>query len=274
MTDETNDAFVGAETRALTLGAITTRDASDTFEGERVYWALAYRYDETDTYNTTMQRGALAHVTAGSFPILEHHAHDRDPIGRCVEVDEQPEGLWVGFVLAPTARGAEIGKLIDGGFFRGVSVGFIPETGFKRKADGVTVYTRVNLLELSVVNCPSSQGALIDLTREFGVDQAALEAVYADVLTDEPDTRSAVDAAIETIRTELENLSTRDVAFSLTVTLLSTDEDDEEDCEDPTEPDVEPDEAISAAPVEMSATVEVAPRATTARDALRRLRRR
>lgn len=154
---------------AVRFGQITTRDDATAVNldrtEDRVYWALAYTYDEVDTYGTTMARGALRNVSVDDFRILEYHQKDRDPVGKPVALEDTDEGLWVGFVFADTPRAQELRKLVDGGFLRGVSVGFIPKDGYTRK-DGVLVFTEVELHELSLVNTPSSKGALIDLARD------------------------------------------------------------------------------------------------------------
>jgi HK97 family phage prohead protease len=164
-------------------------------EGRQIYTALAYRYEETDTYNTTLARGAMAHVRAEDFRILEYHKSDRDPVGKPLSVSETPEGPVVSFVFADTERARELQGLVDGGFLRAVSVGFIPTDGYTRE-DGVIVYTRADLHELSLVNTPASKGALISLARDMHADateMAELLGIDIDALSVENDDR-AIDA--------------------------------------------------------------------------------
>lgn len=154
-------------------------------DGRRIYTALAYQYGATDTYGTTMAPGAMAHVTADDFRILEYHRADRDPVGKPLSVTETDAGPEVRFVFADTERARELRGLVDGGFLRAVSVGFIPQDGYVR-ADGVTVFTRADLHELSLVNTPASKGALISLARDLGAPQADLEAIFGDLPEEEP----------------------------------------------------------------------------------------
>jgi len=162
-------------------------------EGRQIYTALAYTYDVVDTYGTTLARGAMAHVAPEDFRILEYHKSDRDPVGKPISVTETPEGPVVSFVFADTERARELQGLVDGGFLRAVSVGFIPTDGFTR-ADGVTVFTRADLHELSLVNTPASKGALISLARDMHADADQLADAFgvtvAD-LSDENDDRAA-----------------------------------------------------------------------------------
>jgi HK97 family phage prohead protease len=170
----------------VTRIAVLNRDAevSDTGENDGVYTALAYQYEATDTYGTTMQRGAMAHVAPDDFRILEYHRQDRDPVGKPISVEDTPQGPVVRFVFADTPRAQELRSLVEGGFLRAVSVGFIPTDGFVR-ADGVTVFTRADLHELSLVNTPSSKGALIQLARDMNAEQADLETIFGELPEDE-----------------------------------------------------------------------------------------
>jgi HK97 family phage prohead protease len=142
-------------------------------EGRRVYWALAYAEETPDSFNTTLARGAFNGTTVDDFRILMSHQRNEDPVAKPVELEYSPDGLMVGFVFAETERAAEVEHLVAGGFYRSVSVGFTAseEDTFLR-SDGVIVYRAAKLRELSIVNVPSSAGALIDLTRAAEVEAA------------------------------------------------------------------------------------------------------
>jgi HK97 family phage prohead protease len=167
------------EVRGENADTTIERDA----EGRQIYTALAYRYNETDTYGTTLATGSMAHVTPEDFRILEYHRADRDPVGKPVSVTETDAGPEVRFVFADTQRAQELQSLVDGGFLRAVSVGFIPTDGFVR-GDGVTVFTQADLHELSLVNTPASKGALISLARELGTEEADLTAIFGELPDD------------------------------------------------------------------------------------------
>lgn len=210
---------------------------------EKTYHALAYGYydgtpETIDTYGTTMAPGAFAHVTTDDFRILEYHNSGTDPVGKPVAVADGGDGLGVDFVLAPTDRGAELGTLIDNGFIRGVSVGFTPLDGYKMK-DGTIVFTKCDLHELSLVNCPSSKKALITLSRELGIDQRKLEEVYADVVREATPAEELRDALVQlapvleqrdvtdptdpkaTVATVLQLVSVADTAVDIVMQMLS-----------------------------------------------------
>lgn len=178
--------------RVARLDARGYGDVERDEEGRQIYTALAYTYDVVDTYNTTLARGAMAHVRPEDFRILEYHKSDRDPVGKPLSVTETPEGPVVSFVFADTPRARELQSLVDGGFLRAVSVGFIPTDGYVR-GDGIQVFTRCDLHELSLVNTPSSKGALISLARDMHADEgemAELLGIDLDALSAENDQRA------------------------------------------------------------------------------------
>lgn len=175
-------------------------------EGRRIYRALAYRYEETDTYGTTLARGSMAHVTPEDFRILQYHRADLDPVGKPLSVTETDQGPEVRFVFADTPRAQELRGLVDGGFLRAVSVGFIPLDGFVR-ADGVTVFTQADLHELSLVNTPASKGALISLARDMNADPADLVGIFGELPEDAPaEACPRCGCGTETEATEVEEL--------------------------------------------------------------------
>ena len=139
------------------LFEFTTRakaDAPDTFV------CLAYDCSGVDSYYTTMTSNAFMGTTIEDFRILQYHDASSDPVGKPIALNFTDRGLEVEFVFAETARAQELKTLVEGGFLRAVSVGFTPLQGFERE-DGVFVFTKCKLHELSLVNVPSSAGALI-----------------------------------------------------------------------------------------------------------------
>jgi HK97 family phage prohead protease len=201
MDDATTPDLGGLVTRTLAIDVRSAGTDGPSFDdqGRQIYTALAYAYDEVDTYGTTLASGAMSHVTAEDFRILEYHRADRDPVGKPVSVEETDAGPVVRFVFADTDRAKELRHLVDGGFLRAVSVGFIPTDGYVR-ADGVTVFTRADLHELSLVNTPASKGALIELARDLGTDPEDLAGLFGEL----PDTLEVEDAEPVAVRHEID----------------------------------------------------------------------
>lgn len=182
--------------------------------GRQVYTCLAYQYEPAvDRYGTTMQRGAMAHVQPEDFRILAYHDQRQDPVGKPISIEDTPEGPVVRWVFADTPRAQELRSLVDGGFLRAVSVGFQPDPKATTVRDGVTVFGRCDLLELSLVNTPASPGALIQLARDMNQDPAELRELFPEVAAEEPAAEEereveaeeapaadALAAAVETLR--------------------------------------------------------------------------
>lgn len=156
----------------------TLTDAVRTDEtGRRVYTALAYDTTSVDRHGTTMTGDALR-MAPGGAPVLLFHNSDAFPVGRVTGWQAGPQGPEVEFVLhgeTDEARTAQ--RLVDLGFLRGVSVGFIPTKATVREADGVLVYQDAELVELSLTPVPSSRLALVDLKRSIDDLLADLPAV-------------------------------------------------------------------------------------------------
>jgi HK97 family phage prohead protease len=168
--------------RAFRLDDTDTVEVDD--DGRRVYTALAYQYEPAvDRHQTTMARGAMSHVTVDDFRILEFHRSDSAPVGKPVSITDTPEGPVVKFVFADTDRARDMESLVAGGFLRAVSVGFFPDPAYTTvRSDGVTVFGKADLVELSLVNVPSSKGALIQLARDLDTPEADLADLLADLL--------------------------------------------------------------------------------------------
>lgn len=154
------------------LGEHITRSGGETSittdtEGRRVYTALAYDTTSLDRHGTTMTNDALK-LAPGGAPVLLFHKSDAFPVGKVIGFSAGPMGPEAQFVLhAETEEARTAQALVDAGFLRGVSVGFIPRTAEFREEDGAIVYTDAELVELSLTPTPSSRLALVDLKRSI-----------------------------------------------------------------------------------------------------------
>ena len=100
------------------------------------------------------------------------HQYDKPPIGRTLSIrqNKKKETIFeIEFVEKETYEFADtIYKLCKGGFLNATSVGFIPieyEKG-KKESDATRVFTKVELLEISIVPVPSNPEALITARNE------------------------------------------------------------------------------------------------------------
>ena len=136
-------------------------------EGRQLYTALAYDITEPDRHGTTMTPGSLDADLERGVPLMLWHDRESFPVGKVVSWEWTEKGPVARFIFADYDKAHLARTLVDTGFLQAVSVGFIPKEGFVRDADDVIVFTRSELVELSLTATPSSRGALIDLKRSI-----------------------------------------------------------------------------------------------------------
>ncbi|MFE7804129.1 HK97 family phage prohead protease [Streptomyces sp. NPDC057430] len=118
--------------------------------------------------------GYLERFAAGAFrktineagarvKLLRGHDARSLPVGRAVELREQPNGLYGAFRVAETAAGDELLTLVRDGVADAFSVGFRPIREREQRTDSgmIVVRTEVQLMEVSVVALGAYPSALI-----------------------------------------------------------------------------------------------------------------
>lgn len=100
--------------------------------------------------------------------VLWAHRHDLLPIGKSVDIWGENGALFATIEFAQTEFAQQIQKLFEGGFLRGVSVGFRALKIAQRSGSGKrgTIFERQELLEISAAPVPMHPSAL-------ATDQAA-----------------------------------------------------------------------------------------------------
>lgn len=136
-------------------------------QGRQVYTALAYDITEPDRHGTTMTPGSLEADLDRGIPLMLWHNRESFPVGKVISWEHTERGPVARFIFADYEQAALARTLVDTGFLQAVSVGFIPKEGYVREADDVVVFTRSELVELSLTATPSSRGALIELKRSL-----------------------------------------------------------------------------------------------------------
>jgi HK97 family phage prohead protease len=147
------------DSRAAVPGARLTDD------NRRIYRALAYDTTAVDRHGTIIEPAAFRPVNLDNFPLILWHSDTQFPVGRVIEWNITEQGPVAGFVFADTAEAREAELLVATGFLNGVSIGFIGYEAENQK--GITVYTDVEVIELSLTPTPSSRAALVNLERSI-----------------------------------------------------------------------------------------------------------
>ena len=120
---------------------------------------------EVDRYGTIIVPSGIDYTAYLNNPIvLAQHDSDDWPIGKCLGFMMNGENLEATLQFHRiTEEACEVADLVAAGYVRAVSVGIIPIESEEQTIDGktVTVYTKSELVEFSVVSIPANRQALI-----------------------------------------------------------------------------------------------------------------
>ena len=143
---------------------------------------------EPDSYGDIIQAGAFAssiaqHKRDGTAPaMLWGHDPDR-PVGKWVEFREDQRGLFVrGEFRLSTTAGHDAYQHVKGGDLNGLSIGYrVMPGGSKPGPVGVTLLTKLDFLEASIVAFPANRSARVTGVKSFG-SRAELESILREHL--------------------------------------------------------------------------------------------
>lgn len=134
-------------------------------EKENDIYTFVVSTPEVDRYGTIIVPSGIDYQAYLNNPIvLAQHDSDKWPIGRCLGFAMNGENLEATIQIeCITEEGKKLNKLINAGFVKAVSVGIIPNEYEDKTIDGqkVTVYTKSELVEFSVVSVPANRQALL-----------------------------------------------------------------------------------------------------------------
>jgi len=120
---------------------------------------------EVDRYGTIIVPSGIDYTAYLNNPIvLAQHDSDDWPIGKCLGFMMNGENLEATLQFHRiTEEACEVADLVAAGYVRAVSVGIIPIESEEQTIEGktVTVYTKSELVEFSVVSIPANREALI-----------------------------------------------------------------------------------------------------------------
>ena len=119
-----------------------------------------------DSGPETFVRGAFDGVDPTRVTI-ESGGHGRSLVGRGEALDQLDDAAYLDAVIARTAAGDELLELARAGVYRDASVAFLPTAGgSKRRRDGVTERSRVELRRVAVLERGAYPGAQLIHVRE------------------------------------------------------------------------------------------------------------
>jgi hypothetical protein len=111
-----------------------------------------------DSYGDVIAPGAFAASIAERATkfLYEHHT----PIGKQLELREDPHGLWGRWTIVDTAIGTDAYKLARAGVLDSLSIGYMTDE-YKMLDDGTRLLQKVSLFEVSAVAIPANENAVI-----------------------------------------------------------------------------------------------------------------
>lgn len=142
----------------MTDNRILTYKVKET--ADRTVRGIAVPFGEiTENYGYRERFAPEAFADAEPVQIFFNHDSTSTPIGKVQTYEVTDEGLEVVAKLSSTEKATEVHTLLTEGILDSFSIGVRPIESFDE--DGVTVWTKAELFEISVVNRPAFKNARI-----------------------------------------------------------------------------------------------------------------
>lgn len=126
---------------------------------------------DLDQGGDIVAKGAFGRTIAqrgGKIKMLWNHKSDAMPVGTYTKVEEREGGLYVEGKISDTSAGRDVMTLLRDGAIDSMSIGFIPKEADYNE-DGVRVIKDLDLLEVSLVNFPMNERAVITSVKSLEV---------------------------------------------------------------------------------------------------------
>lgn len=130
---------------------------------------------EIDRYGTIIVPAGIDYTAyLGNPVVLLNHDADELPVGRCLGFALNGENLEATLQIHRlTDDACEVADLVKAGYVKAVSVGIIPLEWEEKTIDGetVTIYTKSELVEFSIVSIPANRQALLKKSAKTNIKQ-------------------------------------------------------------------------------------------------------
>lgn len=129
--------------------------------------------DAVDSYNEVVDPESMRTFLPRflDFPIaLLNHEWFQVPVGKVIEAEIRPKGLWVKIEISKTAPA--VWQLIQEGILKAFSIGFRGRTFEKPNPDkpgSPGTWREIELVEISIVNVPANREALFTVAAAKGI---------------------------------------------------------------------------------------------------------
>lgn len=155
---------------------------------------------DLDQGGDIVAKGAFGRTIAqrgGKLKMLWNHKADTMPIGKYTKVEEREGGLYVEGKLSDTQMGRDVMTLLRDGAIDSMSIGFIPKEADYNE-DGVRVIKDLDLLEVSLVNFPMNEMAVV--TQVKSLDVREIERVLREAGLSRSQAKAIAGAGVKSLR--------------------------------------------------------------------------
>lgn len=125
-----------------------------------------------DSYDEIVLPSAFTELLPAfkQFPVLlVNHVWRSMPIGKVVVAEVSDAGLHVEATISKTSEGNDVWTLIQEGVLKAFSIGFNSLAREEDDEAGILTHTKVELLEISIVNVPANREALFQEAKSRGL---------------------------------------------------------------------------------------------------------
>lgn len=168
-------------------------------EGENSFSGFASTPD-LDQGGDIVVKGAFGRTIAQrghKLKMLWNHKADAMPIGRYTKVEEREGGLYVEGKISDTSAGRDVMTLLKDGAIDSMSIGYAVKDADYNE-DGVRVIKDLDLFEVSLVNFPMNEKAVV--TGVKSVDARNLENVLREAGYSRSQSKAIANAGIKSLR--------------------------------------------------------------------------
>lgn len=139
---------------------------ADDISEQGIFTGHASVFDIVDSDNDIIERGAFADTistgeASDGVMIFAQHDDTKAPIGRTRLLREDEIGLYVEGYISDTHEGRDYRTLVKDRVLTRMSIGYIPIEYYYDES-GVRHLTRIKLIEISIVNYPANNNAIIE----------------------------------------------------------------------------------------------------------------
>lgn len=155
---------------------------------------------DLDQGGDIVAKGAFSRTIAqrgGRVKMLWNHKSDAMPVGKYTMVEEREGGLYVEGKISDTTAGRDVMTLLRDGAIDSMSIGFIAKEADYNE-DGVRIIKDLDLMEVSLVNFPMNEMAVVTSVKSLDVRE--IERVLREAGLSRSQAKAIAGAGVKSLR--------------------------------------------------------------------------